>query len=66
MNSRDARMCKACYERPFIHQLYCGEQGLIGVCGPCLLAIERRRAAPELRWMEAQYRAPSARGREDR
>ena len=66
MNSHDVRLCKACKERPSIHQLYWGDQGVIGVCGPCLLAIERRRWSPERHWLEMQYRMPSARGREDR
>jgi hypothetical protein len=60
----DKPLCKACYSRPFIHQIYCGDVGLLGVCGPCLLAIEQRKAKPELLWMESQYRAPSA--KEDR
>jgi hypothetical protein len=56
----DKPLCKCCYARPFIHQVYCGDVGLIGVCGPCLLAIELRKSSPDRLWIEAMYNAPSA------
>lgn len=57
--------CYYCHASPVHYTLYGTPSGTMHFCHACLLKLAKPvQPDPELRWMEAQYIAPSA--REDR